>query len=362
MYYRLVMVFILAILLLACGSSGIQPDVGEKVEQDDSETNEQSVLVAINQLGYTPKQTKIAVVGKTNLTEFSVVDNDSGEVRFTNSLTAATTWDAAGNKAFKIADFSDFSQLGKFKLVIGEQSRSAEFEIHDAVYDALHSAVLKSYFYNRAGMAVEMPYTQTHVRAAGHPDLDVLVHDSAASSQRPPGTRIAAAKGWYDAGDYGKYVVNSGITMFTLLSAFEHFPEVYTNLDVGIPESADGIPDILNEIRWNLEWMLTMQDINGGVYHKLTTLGWPGIEMPNEDLRERYVIGKSTAASLDFAATMALAHRVYGEQYESQKTQLEWLEAAESAWRWALANKNVQYVQPFDVSSGEYGDLSLIHI
>src|SRR5690606_4617446 len=175
---------------------------------------------------------------------------------------------------------------------------------------------------------------------------------------RPAGTRISAPRGWYDAGDYGKYIVNSGITMWTLLAAWEHYPEFFRNRDAGIPESGNAVPDILDESMWNLQWMLDMQDpADGGVYHKLTTLQFSGAVMPHEDTADRYVVAKSTAATLDFAAVMAAASRIYAP-YEAQFPGLpaRMREAAEAAWRWAQANPDLVYRQPDDVSTGAYGD------
>src|SRR5690606_4601775 len=140
-----------------------------------------------------------------------------------------------------------------------------------------------------------------------HPDTEVEVHASAASADRPAGTVISAPRGWYDAGDYNKYIVNSGISTWTLLAALEHFPTFWRQRDVNIPESGDAVPDLLDEARWNLLWMLDMQDpADGGVYHKLTTLRFGGMEMPERDTARRYVVQKTTAATLDFAAVMAM--------------------------------------------------------
>ena len=164
---------------------------------------------------------------------------------------------------------------------------------------------MKWYYYQRASMALEETYAGKWKRAAGHTNASVQLHNSTGGS----GT-INSTKGWYDAGDYGRYIVNSGITTYTLLSLFEHFPEYFKTLKWNIP--ADGtLPDLLAEIKWNLDWMLTMQATDGGVYHKLTSLGFPGDIMPAEDTDPIYVIGKGTAATFDFAGVMAVAARVY---------------------------------------------------
>src|SRR5690606_3437923 len=145
------------------------------------------------------------------------------------------------------------------------------------------------------------------------------IHASAASASRPEGTELGSARGWYDAGDYNKYIVNSGITMGTMLSLYEDFPEYFAhNKDINIPESGDEAPDLRDEIAWNLRWMLTMQDPeDGGVYHKLTTANFEGMVMPHNATNKRYFVQKGTAASRDFAAVMAQASRAYGK-YEEQ--------------------------------------------
>src|SRR5690606_21668995 len=101
------------------------------------------------------------------------------------------------------------------------------------------------------------------------------------------------------------YIVNSGISTYTLLAAYEHFPGFYQGRNINIPESTNDVPDLLDEILWNLDWMEKMQDEDGGVYHKLTTIGFSGEVMPHETTAQRYVVLKGTGATLNFAAVMA---------------------------------------------------------
>ena len=137
--------------------------------------------------------------------------------------------------------------------------------------------------------------------------------------------------------------------------------QYFNNVEFDIPESGDNIPDILDEAKWNLDWMLTMQDPNdGGVYHKLTTLNFSGIIMPHEGTATRYVVMKTTAATLDFAAVMAQASRVFAEfetQFPGYSAQC--LQAANDAWDWAQDNSSVRYTQPSNVQTGAYGDSNL---
>lgn len=130
---------------------------------------------------------------------------------------------------------------------------------------------MKAFYFQRASMLLEKKYAGDWIRKEGHPDTTVFIHPSAVSLKRLANTAFSSPGGWYDAGDYNKYIVNSGITMGTMLSAYEDFPTYFNNLQTNIPESSDPIPDLLNEILYNLRWMLTMQDKeDGGVYHKCT--------------------------------------------------------------------------------------------
>ncbi len=313
--------------------------------------------IKINQLGYQTNASKLAIVPKVNSSVFSLVEINSNSVVYSAKLSAAKSWQLAGPNEFKHADFSNFNEQGRYKVRVSGLTDSAPFTISDDVYDDLHKSSLKAFYFNRASIGLTGELASKWQRRAGHLDNKVLVHQSAASKYRAEGTLITSMKGWYDAGDYGKYIVNSGIATYTLLTSYQHHSTLYNTLDLSIPESSDNIPDIINEIKWNLDWMSTMQDKDGSVYHKLTTLGWPGKEMPYEDTRQRFVIGKSTAAAYDFAATMALASRVFSpfeDHYPGQAQQ--WLSAAVKAWQWADSNPVLLYKQPNDVTSGEYGD------
>lgn len=135
---------------------------------------------------------------------------------------------------------------------------------------------------------------------------------------------ISAPKGWYDDGDYNKYIVNSGISTYTLLAAYEHYPDYFSGFDFDIPEQGGNFPDILDEAKWNLDWMLAMQDPDdGGVYHKLTGLNFSGQIMPDNYTFQRYVVKKSTGAALDFAAVMAIGSRVFETYDNAYSTELK---------------------------------------
>jgi endoglucanase len=172
---------------------------------------------------------------------------------------------------------------------------------------------------------------------------------------------ISSPRGWYDAGDYNKYIVNSAISTYTLFRAVEDFPVYYKSLNLNIPESGKGVPDLLSEAMYNYRWMLTMQDQNdGGVYHKLTNKEFDEVVMPDKATKPRYVVMKSTAASLDFAAVAAhAAVLLKGFPKAGPGLAAESLAKAEQAWSWAKLHPDLLYHQPGDIKTGAYGDSKL---
>lgn len=316
--------------------------------------------IKLNQLGFLPESAKWAVVPAGTAISFKVINATTNAEVFSSNLSAAAIW-SASEESVKLADFSSVKTPGDYLLRVEGMNDSYQFTIANDVYSALTAASIKAFYFNRNSAALLTTHAGIFARPLGHPDTQVLVHPSAASAARPAGTVISSPKGWYDAGDYNKYIVNSGIATYSLLAAYEHFPEIFNGQNLNIPESSDALPDLLNETLWNLEWMLSMQDPNdGGVYHKLTNKNFDGTVMPHQATSERYVVQKTTAAALDFAAVMATASRVVA-QYETQLPGMsaKMLAAAESAWNWAVANPAVTYKQPDDVKTGEYGDDNL---
>lgn len=318
-------------------------------------------VVRLNQLGYLPGAQKLAVLPDNAGGSFSIVDSHTGAVVLKGEQGPAAKWTASG-EIVRIADFSAVSTPGEYLLRADGFSDSDSFRIYADAYQSLGTAALKGFYFNRASSALLPEHAGAHARVAGHPDDSVQVHASAASATRPEGTPLSAPKGWYDAGDYNKYIVNSGISTYTLLAAYEHFPEYFQRHETGIPESGDAVPDILDEAMWNLEWMLAMQDPDdGGVYHKLTDKEFDGMRvMPAQARSQRYVVQKSTAAALDFAAVMATASRVYAP-FELRFPGLpsRMLDASVAAWQWAQANPDAVYVQPADIKTGGYDDTHL---
>ena len=299
--------------------------------------------IRLNQVGFYPNAPKQALVVGKNYENFKLIDQQTKKVVFKGKIKEAIK-SPFSEKYTQEIDFSSFRNQGKYLLSVDKLGESYPFEIKNNALGSVAKAAIKGYYFQRVSEDLPEKYAGKWARKAGHPDTSVLVHANAISKNRPEGTVIRSPRGWYDAGDYNKYIVNSGITMYTLLAALEDFPKVASELELNIPESGNSFPDLLDEILVNLEWMLTMQDPNdGGVYHKLTNANFDGMIMPDRATLPRYVVQKNTIASLDFAAVMAQASRIL-KPYNTELSS-RCLKSAESAWNWAKANPKVFYRQ-----------------
>lgn len=315
----------------------------------------------VNQVGYHAEGQKVAVAEpEVKSKTFTLKDSKGRTVWKGKAVRTAVS--PFSDKTRQVVDFSKVSKPGTYTLSAGKHKQ--QVIIAEKPYGDIAVAAMKSYYLQRTGMPIEEKYAGKYARPAAHPDTNVQIHPSAASPQRPAGTVIESPYGWYDAGDYNKYIVNSGFTVGTMLMAYQINKENLDKMNLNIPESGNNVPDFLDEIMYNLKWMLTMQDpADGGVYHKLTTPNFEGFIMPKDCKQQRYVVQKSTQAALDFAATMALAARIYNAYSEYGEFCKEATAAAEYAYAWAVKNPGVMYDQPGnnekydpDVATGMYDD------
>jgi endoglucanase len=320
--------------------------------------------IRMSQIGFLPDAPKAAVVVSATASRFAIVDA-RGDTVLRGALSAPRRWALSGEEHVRRAEFSRLSTPGRYRLVVPGAGPPVEFEIGATRVRELAQATLKGFYYQRTAIPLDARHAGRWARAAGHPDTAVLVHPSAATPARPAGTRISSPLGWYDAGDYNKYVVNSGISTYTLLLLAEQFPRYAAALRTNIPESDDALPDVLDEALFNVRWMLTMQDpSDGGVYHKLTNPSFDGFVEPAAATAPRYVVQKSTAAALDFAAVMAQASRVVrGFPRELPGLADTLSGAALAAWRWARQHPDSLYDQNRlnaatapRIVTGAYGD------
>ena len=323
-----------------------------------------STDIRLNQIGFYPNAKKLAVVVNETATEFFIASPDLKKKLFTGKLGEVRTSGYSPKKT-RIADFSEFKMIGSFVVVVPGLGHSYPFEIKSKVHHPIAKASLKAFYFQRFSIPLTEEYAGKWKRASGPTHKQVEVHPSAASAARPAGTILSSPRGWIDAGDYNKYVVNSGITTSTILSAYEDFSSYYDTLKLNIPESKNELPDIVDETLWNLRWMLTMQDPNdGGVYHKCTNAKFDGMVMLDQANTTRYVVQKGTAAALNFAAVTAQASRIL-KRFEAQLPGLadSCITASVKAWNWAKQNPGVEYNQNKlnenfdpDIVTGAYGD------
>ena len=312
--------------------------------------------IRVDQAGYPSHSPKMAiVVDASNAVPTAHVRNGAGERIATLTIGPGRVDEQSGDRVRAI-DFSRVTTPGTYVIVADGLGESDPVRIGGDVYRRPLYLALRSFYGQRCGTTVDLGQEFPGYRYAACHLEDGLYHASSGRSGRR-----AATKGWHDAGDYGKYIVNSGITVGELLWAWEWYPSALRTLRLDIPESGDAVPDVLDEIRWNLDWMLGMQDEDGGVWHKLTSEGFGSFVMPDaDDGGPRYVIGtgavpfKSTCATADFAAVAAMAARAWREPDPAFADRT--LRAARRAWDWAQAKPDVLFRNPPGVSTGAYGD------
>lgn len=321
--------------------------------------------IKVNQVGYYPNQEKTASVEKEAIVKKYVLTNADGKKVWSGKAvrTAVSPW---SGKERAIIDFSSVTEPGEYALTAGKHTQKVTIKAN--AFNDVEVAAIKAFYLQRTGQPILEKYVGKYARPAAHPDNQVMIHPSAASEGRPAGTIISSPGGWYDAGDFNKYIVNSAFTIGIMLNSYEMNKDYYDQLDVNIPESGNGTADLLDEIMFNLKWMQTMQDpADGGVYHKLTTPNFEAFIMPAECKQQRYVVQKTTAAALDFAATLAKAARIYGKMPQYRGWASEAVAQARKAYDWAMKNPNIFYRQNEmnkkydpDVNTGAYDDNNLL--
>lgn len=303
--------------------------------------------IITNQVGYKPSSKKTAVIRNlsetTDVISCSVINADTKEVVYTDTLSNGVQ-NYSANEFNYIFDFSEVTEPGKYYIKCSALSDvSYSFVVDDDPYQNLIDDSVRMLYLQRCGTSVQDD-------VFGH----VSCHDTMAKVY---GTNemIDVSGGWHDAGDYGRYIVPAAKAVADLLYAYETNPDLYGD-SIGIPESGNGVPDILDEVRYELEWMLKMQSESGGVYHKVTCENFPGYVMPEAEKAELIVTPVSTTATADFCASMALAYEFYKNVDKNFADSC--LEAAQKAWNYLEANPNFIFTNPSDITTGEYGDTS----
>lgn len=322
---------------------------------------QQTETIRMNQVALYPSQQKTAVIEAPAAKNVSVKNLATGK-KVGKARAVRKSVSPWSGKQRTIVDIANITAPGTYEL--SANGATQQFVVKNDALTDITKASLKAFYLIRSGVEIETQYAKEYARPLGHADTQVIVHASAVSPGRPEGTVISSPLGWYDAGDYNKYIVNSAYSVGIMLQSYEQNKAYFDRLDVNIPESNNQTADLLDELMFNLKWMITMQDpYDGGVYHKLTTPNFEGFVMPKDCHQPRYVVQKSVTASYDFAAVMALASRIFADNKDYPCFSQRAKDAALAAYNWAELHPKALYNQDEmnrqfdpDVTTGTYGD------
>ncbi len=306
--------------------------------------------IRLNGFGYLPEAPKIATVIAPGGALFNVRSSADDSVVWNSMMGASMTDELTGDTLYQ-ADFSEFCGLGSFYLEVPDLGRSASFTVGSNVYNDLLTQSMIGMYGQRCGTDVHISLDGDNW---GHPachQKDGSLHYLTGSDDTK-----ASVGGWHDAGDYGKYTTNGAFAAGMLLAAWEQFQPVVSLLSLPIPEHGGPLPDFLAEVKWELDWLLTMPspDGSGGVPHKLTALAFEGFVMPESDLSNRFFTPVGTAATGDFVAVMAQAARIY-QPYDPAFSDA-CLAAARLSYGFLQANSGPVVPSTPQFTTGGYGD------
>ncbi|WP_150125468.1 glycoside hydrolase family 9 protein [Sphingomonas sp. LM7] len=347
--------------------------------------------VQVNQLGFEPGDAKLAIVQAGGAPLDWTLTDAAGKVVARGKTTAYGKDPASGYEVQRI-DFSNYRTPGDgYRLSVGG-ARSEPFPIRASIYRPLARDALAFFYHQRAGVPIEARFVGAKwARPAGH--AREVAKCFAGKDERGIGWdgcgyTLDVTGGWYDAGDHGKYVVNGGIAVWTLQNAYERKPSAYADNSLKMPEAGNRHNDLLDEARYEIEFLLRMQiadgtrarvpvgppkpakpgkpvwesepadfaaiDAGGMAHQKVADRNWTKLPMPpQDDPEERLLYPPTTAATLNLAATAAQCARLWRRLDDAFAKRC--LAAAERAWAAAKRNPQVYATNSF-TGSGGYGD------
>ena len=343
--------------------------------------------IHLNQIGFRPTDAKRAVIADAarKPLPFRVVDEAGATVL--SGTTQVGGKDAASGDHVHVATFTGVTRPGRYRLKVGPRE-SLLFAIDAGIYAPLARDALNFFYQQRAGVPIEARWAGARwARAAGHTrERAPCFSGKDQVGTVWPGCPAVAdvTGGWYDAGDHGKYVVNAGISVWTLQNLYESgfARRLFADGRARLPEAGNGVDDLLDEARWEVEWMLRMQvadgtrlslpvgrqdqskpltltavDAGGMAHHKVGDRRWtPLPTIPAEDPEPRLLYPPSTAATLNLAAVAAQAARLWRTIDPAFAERC--LRAARRGWAAAERNPAIHAAQGF-TGSGGYGDETL---
>lgn len=305
--------------------------------------------IKVNQVGYSPAGEKKALVSGfreillcDNATKFQLITADTQEIVYEGNLRLLDDNDEHSGEAVYAADFSDWKEEGRYRVIFTDHNKvtygSVPFEISESVYEQLLSDVCRYYYFQRANVDLEEKYAGEWLRAG------LLMEDYTMAFLSDSTKKKDVSGGWFDAGDFGKYVDTGAAAVNDLLWAYHFFAQDFTDGQNHIPESGNGMPDLLDEIKVELDFMLKMQDEDGGFFHRV-----------NPDDSSRRIVDtfssngereKATSATANCAAVMAFGSVCYKE-FDGEYADIL-LSSAEKGWNYVKENPRV-------ISTGTYG-------
>jgi endoglucanase len=305
----------------------------------------ESLLIRLNTIGYLPPTKKQASIAAP-CTNFTVVRVADGSTVFKGRVSGPVLNPDTQEQLYT-ADFSACSVSGEYELDVPGVGRSAPFRIAPDIYRDPYSTAMLAMYLWRCGTAVSATYHgKTFAHDACHTN-DAWLDFVGGGHVQKDGT-----KGWHDAGDYNKYTVNAGLTVGTLLRAWEDFAPQIRQVRLQIPESGGPLPDFLAEVKWEMDWVLTMQADDGSVYHKVSTKRFGPFIMPEKETEERYFTPWGSEATAHFVGMTAQAARIFRPYDRAFADRC--LATAQKSYQFLKAHPEFHRPDPVDVHTGAY--------
>ncbi|KOV31541.1 endoglucanase [Streptomyces sp. XY431] len=323
--------------------------------------------VRVNQLGYLPDGPKRATVVSSATAPLTWQLRDASGAQAAAGATTVHGADRASGESTHLVDFGAYTGTGTGYTLVVDGRASHPFDISASLYDGLRADSMSFFHQQRSGIAIDAALVGgAYARPAGHLGVAPNKGDTGVPCQAGVcDYRSDVRGGWYDAGDQGKYVVNGGIATWELVNSFERARRSGGDAALGdstlrVPERGNGVPDVLDEAHWELDFLLRMQvpdgrPLAGTAFHKVHDAQWTGLPTrPELDDAERELHRPSTAATLNLAATAAQCARVYAPYDAAFATRC--LDAARRAWTAARANPNLLAPATDNTGGGAYED------
>lgn len=316
-----------------------------------------TTAIHVDQVGYLTNHKKVAMVSAEveDGTAFRIVDT-KGNTVFTGKLSAAK-FDEMSNENLRRADFTNFKTAGTYRLWVGGLE-SYEFKIGDNVYAISTVQNLRSYTLSRCNNPFNDSITGLVIKK-GHPqDKKAILYFSDDLNQK--GEIFDMSGGWYDAGDYGKYTTTAAISTAELMLAYEINPSHFTQGQLLFPKGVKAeknLPDLLTEVKYELDWLQKMQRSDGSTFHKVAGSKWPGFDVtPDTDTQDRFIYNTCSAASAMYGASLAVAARIYQPYDKIYAEKL--LSNAKKVWSYLEKTPQAVYRtdEGHDGGSGPYND------